>query len=238
MAPSYTVRHSMPHFIVQGRPHELACPVYYEGEVVTPTSASVSVYDASNQAVVDGATATIGADGIATYVVQGATTSGLQRARGWRVEWEINLDDGTVLTPRSKAALVRTQLYCPVTDADIVARVPSLDTADGRRISGHYHYQWAIDSAWIEVSQWLLGKENLPHLVTDSSDLWPVVLYLAVSLIFADMSSTQGDSYSAQATTYRELYVEARGQVNLDYDRDDDGVADERRAAEPTLWFC
>ncbi len=237
MAPSYTARLPLPDMIVQGRGHKLTCPVYRDGALVAPVSAAVTVYDATDTAVVSSAVATV-TDSVATYEVAGALTSGLIRSTGWRVEWALEMPDGSIITPRNTAALVRTHIYPVITDADITARVPALDLDKNRKLNRSANYQWAIDESFLEIQQWLLDQGNRPNLIVAPSALRSVHLYLALSLIFADMSTTGSDSYGTQAATYREMYREARSALTLDYDEDDDGRADQRRPANPTLWLC
>lgn len=236
MSTSYTARLPLPDHIVQGRDHKLQCPIHRDGALVTPTEGAVAVYDASGTAVVPVSPATV-EDGVATFVVPGATTAGLRRGAGWRIEWTLTLPDGAVITPRNTASLVKTHLYPVITDADIIARAPSLDPKTDKRLSKSTTYQWAIDEAWVEIQQWLIDQGNRPNLIVAPHSLRSIHLYLALALIYGDMSTSQADAYHAQAERYREAYREARDALKLAYDEDDDGRADTMRPSYPTLWL-
>src|SRR5688500_18352687 len=140
----YTAELPLPDFIVQGQDHDLTCPIYRNGTLVAPESATISIYDATNAPVVEDAAATI-TGSVPTYTVSSATTEDLTRSMGWRVEWTITLDDGTVLRPRNDAALVLSELLPVITDANIIRRVPALDPNSPSGIGSPTGYQSFID---------------------------------------------------------------------------------------------
>lgn len=232
-----TARLPLPDLIVQAQEHRLECPLYRDGALVAPVSGTVTVYDANGRAVVDAQAVTI-TDSVATYTVPAALTSGRARGMGWRVLWSLTLADGSVVTPRNDAALVRTLLYPVVTDADLIARAPALNPAVNHRISKNENYQPFLDEAWLEIQQRLIATGNRPNLVTTPHALRSVHLYLTLSLIFDDLAARMDGHYGERAAHYRALYREAWASLNLSKDVDDDGVADEQAApAEPIWWF-
>ena len=56
---TYTARFMLPDLIERGRNEVIKCQVYHNGALVAPSSGTVSVYDPSNTAKVDGASVTI-----------------------------------------------------------------------------------------------------------------------------------------------------------------------------------
>jgi hypothetical protein len=233
----HTARLPLPDFLVQGDDNVLTCPIYRTGVLVAPASATVSVFDASNTAIVDSESATI-TGSVATYEVAGAVTASLSRSMGWRVEWVITLDDGTVLRPRNDAALVRSLLQPVVTDSDLVRRVPALDPTSPRRIAGPDGYQPFLDEAWVEIVQRLISQGSFPHRVLNPSALRPVHMYLTLSLIFEDAANRLQAAFQERADYYREQYRAAFDALTLVYDTDDDGAADQRsRPAASTIWL-
>lgn len=233
----HTARLPLPDFIVQGDDNTLTCPVYRNGVLVAPASATVSVFDANNTAIVDAESATI-TGSVATYEVAGATTASLTRSMGWRVEWVITLDDGTILRPRNDACLVRSLLQPVITDADLLRRVPALDPNNPRRIAGPDGYQSFLDEAWVEIVQRLISQGSFPHRVLNPSALRPVHMYLALSLIFEDAANRLQAAFQERADQYREQYRAAFDSLTLVYDIDDDGAADQRsRPVVRTVWL-
>lgn len=239
MSASYTARLPLPDLIVQGQDHTLKCPIYRDGALVPPTEGTVAVYDAAGASVLSATITVVDGEesfGVASCVVPGTLTAGLQRAVGWRVEWTLTLHDGTVITPRNVAALVKTHLFPVITDQDIIDRAPTLTPRSNQRLSKSTTYQWAIDASWVEIQQYLWDRGNRPNLIVAPHSLRSIHLYKALELIYSDMSTTQADAYHAQAERYRELYREARESLRLPYDEDDDGRPDVVRP-EFATWF-
>jgi hypothetical protein len=115
----HTVRLPLPDMIVRDRAHTVAAPVYVDGTTaVTPASWSVAVYDPSNTSVETGT----GSSSAASHTIGSGDLSSYALGDGWRVEWVITLSDGTVLTQRNDAMLVRCGLWPVVGDVDKLAR--------------------------------------------------------------------------------------------------------------------
>ena len=232
----YTARLPLPDLIVQGRDHTLTCPIYRSGELVAPVSGTVTVLDASGALVVDEQPVSV-IDSVATYTVLAAATSGRARSMDWQVRWVLILPDGSTITPRNDAALVKTHLYPVVSDADLHARYPMLDPSTNARISDEETYQGFLDEAWVEINQRLIAKGNRPNLITTPHTLRAVHMHLALALIFDDMSTRQNEA-SERAAHHREMYREAWAGLQFSYDTDDDGRPDQQaRPAEPVWWL-
>lgn len=234
----YTVRLPLPDLIVRGRSHVLQAPVYLSGSLVTPDSATVSVYDATNAAVVDAAAATI-TGGVATYTIASGDLTSYSLGDGWRVEWVITLDSGEILTPRNDASLVRSGLWPVISDVDLARRVPGLSPSAAVQLTRATTYQDAIDEAWVEIQLRLIAKGNRPNLVMEPSALRSVHLYLALALVMEDQELRSAPVYEQRAQAYRDAYERAWAELSPRYDSDDDGVADtRRRASAATIWLC
>ena len=224
----YTARLLAPDLIERARANALSCPVYRDGALVAPTG-TVSIYDAANVAQVDGAAVTVSGS-IASYSYTPAAS--LQLGTGWRVEWTLTLA-GVVHVFRNDAALVRHRLYPVVTDADLFRRVSALDPSGSAPITSLSDYQDYLDEAWAEIQLRLIAKGNRPNLVLEPSALRQPHRDLTLAYIFDDLATRLNEAYQAQADRFRGFYETAWGHLNFDYDTDDDGVADQRRASSP-----
>ena len=235
----HTVRFPTPDLIVRGVNHTIYAPIYLSAALVAPTAAAaVSVYDASNTAIVDNQTATV-TGSIAQYTISGATTTSLTLSERWRVEWSLPISGGPTLTPRNDAALVRNGLWPVISDVDIYRRMPSLDPSGSAPIHADTNLQDQIDEAWTEIQLRLIAKGNRPNLIMEPSALREVHILLALALKFDDLASRLDTAYRDEADRYRERFEAAWDGLNPRYDVTDSGEADtRRRAVQPTVWLC
>ena len=242
---AYTARFEIPDLIERGRDNLLKCWTYHNGTLSEPSSGTVSIYDASNTAIVSAAAVTIAGapPKTAQYNLTAATLSGLSLEEGWRVEWALTMADGVVHTFRNDAALVRARLYPVVTDADLFRRHPDFDPADAASVAvAGINYQEYIDEAWIEIQQQLIARGNRPNLVMSPSSLRFVHLYAVLELVCRHFSSTAGDGsrWAELAEVYGQKTAAAWAGLNFLYDTDDDGQADDpqsRRTGHASIWL-
>ena len=235
----YTVRLPLPDAIVRATEHTIYAPVYLDGNLVAPTgggSSTVSVYNAANTAVVDGATAVISGS-VAEYDIPAATIPAtLAVEEGWRVEWSLVISGGPTLTPRNKAALVRNDLWPVISDEDIWRRVPALDPGRPGVITTMSSHQWAIDEAWTELQLEIYSRGNRPNLILEPSALRSTHLALTLYYVFDNLSHRLNPAHREAADQFRDDYRQALSRVAFDYDVGDDGRADNRRrAGTPTI---
>ena len=242
MDTTYTARFEIPDLIARGRTNLLKCPTYRSGALAAPSSGTVSIYAASNEAIISAAAVTISGS-IAQYSLTSGTLSGRSVEEGWRVEWALTMPDGVVHTFRNDGALVRARLDPVITDADIFRRHPDFDPADTASVvSAGTDYQDHLDEAWIEIQLSLISRGNRPNLIISPSALRLLHLYSALELICRNFSSSSGDGsrWIALSETYREKARSAWGDLNFVYDSDDDGSADDsdrRRAVSSSIWL-
>lgn len=180
----------------------LTAPVYRDGALVEPTSATCAVYDSSNSIVSSGS-ASIVAD-VATYTVASASTSTRTPEEGWRIEWTITLSDGEVLRPACEAVLALRRLRPVVSDQDLLRYHPALSRL---RPPTEASYQDYLDATWREVEAKLIASGKRPWLVISPQALRGYHLSLTLSAIYRDFatggpSSTEwalADKYESQA---------------------------------------
>lgn len=233
-----TARLLLPDYLVQGQDNAISCPLWQDGALVAPTSGTVSVFDASNTAIVDGATATI-TGSIATYTVTAATLpASLSRGMGWRVEWSLVVSSTTTVY-RNSAGLIKSQLAPVVTDADLFRRESALDPSGSAPVSSLSDYQDYIDEAWVTLTGRLAARGSLPHLVMEPSALREPHLLLSLHLIFQDFRTRLSETWTEKAADYRSQFEKSWDSLAFEYDTADSGQSDGRRkrSASPTVWL-
>lgn len=237
----YTARLPLPELIEQGRDNAVECAVWRDGALAAPSSGTVSLYNSSNTAIVDGASVTV-TGSIATYTVTAATVADQALEEGYRIEWALTMPDGVVHTFRNDAALVRARLYPVVTASDLYRRHPDLDPSNAASLvaSGTTH-QDALDEAWVEIQLRLIGKGNRPNLVMSPSSTRLLHLYLTLEMVFRDFSTTSGEGkWESLALSYQSKAEAAWHDLGFLYDEGDDGAVDDpqvRRTATPSIWL-
>jgi|TARA_R110000744_G_scaffold81102_5_gene159528 hypothetical protein len=228
----YTVRWALPDLIEKGADSSLVASVYLDGALVEPTSATVTVYNASNEKVVDAGVATI-ASSKASYTVTGATTSGQALGDGWRIEWAITIG-GVVTNSQNNGSLVRWRNFCPIADQDIYRRVGALNPNSAAVISSQTTYQDSLDEAHVTISQKLVAAGRRPWLIMSPSSLREVYLHLALSYIYDNLSASLSNvDFLEKAGQHREEYSAAFRALNFVYDLNEDGQGDTGLDGEP-----
>lgn len=233
----YQARTTTRAYIERDRPTVLSVGMYASGALVAPSSGTVSVYNASDAAVVSGATATI-TGSRATYTVQAASVSAEALGAGWRVEWSLTMPDTYVHLVRQSASLVRVRHVCPVTDADLYALHPDLASY---LPNGQTDWSTQIVTVWEDAQGWLESRGRRPYLVTDASALraWIRSAALAVICRMQAGDGDQSNKWAMLADMYEAKAGTERDTLSLEYDEADIGRSDgtQRAATRPTLWL-
>jgi len=224
--------------IERERPTDLRLLVYEAGSLSAPASGTVSVYNASNVAVVDGVAVTV-ASSIATYEVQTSALTDQQYGAGWRVEWSLVMGDTYTHVFREEASLVRVRLHPVISDADLLRLHPDLNSY---LPSGASSWQDQILEAWRAVTDRLEGAGRRPYLIMSPSALRPVHLAGTLELIcrLCAGAGAPDNRWHVQADRYAHEREQAWSRLVFDYDTADDGTGDQtrRRAARPQLWLA
>jgi len=233
---TYSARFTLPDLIERGVAGTLRCPMHRSGALVAPSSGTVSVFDASGTAVVDGATATI-TSSVATYPWTPPTT--LTLGDRWRVRWSLAMPDGVTHRPENEAALVRARLYCPITEADLYRVESALDPSGAAPLTSLASYADKIDEAWTQIQLRLIEAGNRPNLVIGPSALRQVVQDLALALCFADVGSRVANPAHAETSMrYRAAYEAAWMRLSLTYDTTDTGDTNApKRSPSRSVWL-
>jgi len=235
-APDYAARHELPVTLIEhNKDSTLFCPVYQNGALATPTAATVSVYNASGELVVDEAVGTIVAN-VPQYTVAAATTAEQSKGYGWRVVWSITFG-GDLHTFDHDAALCRRVGYSVVTDQDLFRRCPYLDNTTAGAITREPTMLPWRQEAWLTIQHRLLQAGRRPWLVIDAASLREPEILLALALVHEALAIRGGPQLTERAMLYRQQYESAYGKISLRYDRDDDGDVDEQRSTAGALWL-
>ena len=235
----YTARFELPTLIEQGRANSLTCRTYRGGELAAPSSGTVTVYDASNTALISAAAVTV-TNSVATYSLASATVSASARSAGWRIEWALVMPDGITHRFRNDAALCKSLLYPAVTEADLYRVASSLDPRGPACIHSEPSFEAKLDEAFTQLESRLIERGNRPNLILSPSALREAHLYLTLALIFEDFATRLNPAYEARAMGYREAFKDALERFNFVYDTGDDGAADGGatvRRGKPVLWL-
>ena len=234
----YTARFELPTLIEQGRANSLTCRTYRAGELAAPTSGTVTIYDATNTAIVSAAAVSI-TNGVATYSLAANLISSSTRGLGWRIEWALVMPDGITHTFRNDAALCKALLYPGITEADLYRVASSLDPNGPACIHSERSFGPKIDEAFTQLESRLIERGNRPNLVLSPSSLREAHLYLTLALIFEDFATRLNPVYEARANGYREAFKDALTRHNFVYDADDDGAPDSlgKRRGPSSLWL-
>jgi len=234
---NYTAHFFGPELIQKGLSANLIkAPIYLDGALVAPASGTVSVFNASNTAVIDAASVTI-TDSVAQYSIASASVASRSLEDDWMVEWTLAMPDGVSHVFRRTAALVRRRLYPVITDVDLIALHSDLAALRPATITSYQDY---INMAWRDIIDLLREAGNFPQLVMSPTSLRRVHIYLTLELIARDFSTSfgEGSKWDLLADTYAAKFEGAFGRLNFVYDSDDDGDRDaDRRAAVASIWL-
>lgn len=234
----YTPRFLGPTYLERDRDNALQLGAYYGGLLVAPSSGTVTIYNASNVAVVSAAAVTI-TSSFATYTALSSALTSQSLGSSWRIEWSLTMPDGYVHVYRNSAALVRMRLPPAATDADLYARHPELsDYLPNSETS----WQDQLDLAWLDIVGWLEGKGRRPYLVVSEWSLKPLHEFETLAIVCRLLAGTGSadNKWTSLADYYAGRANTARDALTFEYDESDTGagVAGKRTAAHPTVWLC
>ena len=179
------VQFSGPTLVEKGVDSTITAPVYLAGSLVAPTSATVTIYDASNNVIVSGGSASI-VSSVATYTLSGSTTSSLTPEDGWRFDWTLTLSTGEILQAVTDGAMVLRRIRPVVSDTDLLKYHPALTRI---RPPTESSYQDYLDMAWREVESLLIGSGKRPWLIISPHSLRLLHLHRTLALIYRDFAT-------------------------------------------------
>jgi hypothetical protein len=232
----YSFRSPYPEVLERGRQQVIQMPAYRDGALVAPSSGTVSIYDASNSAIVDAAAVTI-AGSIAQYTVLASVLpETLNLGEGYMVEWALDMPDSTTRTIRRDAAVVLRSLYPVITDTDVEAEYPDLAVHLGVSIAS---WQTFIDEAWNYIIHRLINSGQLPYLIMSPTSFRFPHKHLALHYIWKWFyRRTSGDTRAEELFKFHwDRFNQAWAEMTFKVDYDHDGRADDsdRSAAKQVV---
>lgn len=234
----HSVRFTGPTIVELGVDSIISAPVYRDGALVAPSSATVTIYDANNVVIVSAGSATLSGD-VASYTVSGATTSSLTPADGWRFDWSILVSGGLTLQAVTDGSLVLRRLRPVVADLDLLGYHPALSRL---RPATESSWQDYLDSAWREVESMLIGSGKRPWLIISPHSLRLLHLHRTLAAIYRDLATAGPGSVEwALAEKYELLATGDWNNLTLVTADPQTGQPDDqgrRSAASPTIWLC
>lgn len=232
----YAPRFKHPQVYVRGRDQRAECAVYRDGSQVAVTSGTLTVYDPSHTAVVDGAA--ISLSGSTAYYDLTAVShlpATATLGAGWQERWALLMADGVTHTFVRDCYVGLRQAYPPVSDVDLLDLYP--DMAE-ELLDGVSHMQRFGDAAWAEILRWAFSIGIWPHRNIASSAMFDLLLHTWLRNVLAYLvRRTNDERFVLLWEHHRDSAEVSRSQLALKLDQDEDGFADEehRRGLTPVV---
>ena len=224
-------RFPSPRFMVNGVDVTVDFPVYEEGALAAPASGTYTLYKGTTSQFSGAVTV---ASDIATRAVA-LSTLGLSQDVDYVEEWELVID-GETYTFRRDVYIVRRDLYPVVTDQDLIRVHSNLASLRPSTLDSYESYR---EEAWDQIVGRLLGLGNLPQLITNSWVFRTSHLWLTLSLIAIDFATEESGlgKWTKSIERYEKKYQAAWDAIQLEYDTDEDGAADQRKSGIPVYFL-
>ena len=213
-----SVRRFRPALLVQNEDNVLTATfVDMAGDTVSISSGTVTVYDQSGNSVSTGSASV--SSNVATYTVSAAETTSQTRGRGWKVVWKMD-----TVEVRERAALITTDMFCPITSQDLLDEEPVLYDLEHEDDTG-VDVEWStfLYSAYKRFYSRLMNVERWPWLVMSPEAFRTYLIYDALAGIFRSLATGATTSYTEKADKYQSLADENWKTLRFDYDASDNG---------------
>lgn len=221
-----------PDLIPYGQAWSLDLVWRLDGDIVTPTTCTVTLYNANGAAVLTNASTTEPEVGRRRLALTSADTEGETLSDGWRAVWHITYD-GNLYEVTRDVALCKYVPRCPVVTQDLYDLHPTLRSS---RPVGLDNFDAQIRQAWIRVTEWVYNQGRRPWLVVSAGSLRDLVIAEALAIVFSD-GRGPNPRFEQLAAENRTAAKELRGSLRFEYDDDEDGVADGQQSASPVLFL-
>ncbi len=237
---SYQARLGFPDMLERGRTQTIALDTFLDGAVSAPTSGTVSVFDSSNTAIVDGEAVTVASSRATFSLLSTVIPDTLSVSIGYRIEWVLLMADGVVHTFRRDAFLVNKVLQIPITNQDLLDEYSDLGSLVATATT---FLQTKIDAAWKAHIGRLVSDGILPQRIISPWSLRQTMIDLSLSKVFADMYATTGGTdgkYLALSGKHLEQFTDAFADLNFSYDNSGDGHdsnPSKRDAGAASVWL-
>lgn len=234
---SYDV--AQPDILQAGRPNTVALTVRHRGAIVTPDSATFTLYpNGSQTAVIDAQAATITAEGVSTYTIPAATldatVSGRDYGAGWMETWAVTIG-GVVYTRNRPAAMSIRPIEPTVSDQDLIDEHSDLLALAP---SGTTNLEKYRASAWGDILRRWIREGGCLWNIGNPGLFFECERELALGKFFMDIAKNDGnEGYQQAYEHHRREYAAKWKAIAAQYDRDQDGRLDDPDSVEagPTI---
>jgi hypothetical protein len=221
---TYAARVAYPSLLVSGKDTRVQLPIYYDGDLVAPTSGTYTLLAIGGTSVVTAAVSIVSS--VATYTIPAATlASSLPLGEGYMEVWLLSFSGETAAREyRRTAALAKCPIFPVITDLDLIGEYDALaDQRTGRMAS----FQGPIDQAWKQVVMRLIEEGRLPYMVRTPDALREAHLHLSLAKLFQSFGlNADGNHWRELAKIEQERYEKAWGSASVQLDQSQNGLVD------------
>lgn len=203
------------------------------GEAKTYASAVTwTLLDEGGSTVASG-TATVSGSSVSASV-SGSSTEGYAFSAFWTWHWET--EHGLFI---EQAALVRSDLHCPLTEQDILDECPELVGIQWSDAAGDV-IPWSrfILAAYKDFYGRLAAVRRWPWKVVNPWAFRPFLVKAALSKAFSSLATDDNERYTAAAERYGKAADLAWGEIRVLYDEgESNSPGAETVPAEPVIYL-
>lgn len=232
----YAIRSYRPHLLTRGSDTSISMSLY-DLQTGDPQSLSggvtVEVKDDSGVVQSSGSASISGDTFTASYTVASASLTDLSYASNWRVEW--STDYGLHI---ESAALVRTNVHCPLIAQDLLDEDPELYHAQWRDLQGStVPWDRFIQAAYREFYSRLTTIKSWPWKIVNPDAFRTYLINSALSRVYRSLMADDNERYQTKADYFkREADVEW-GRIELLFDTAEGGTSATRAQAQPIIYL-
>ena len=178
-----------------------------DGALVTPTSATVTLYSPGGAVLVAATAATVGSE--LTYTLDASDEGTWVLDEGYTARWDYTIASVARVQEHLFDVVLRPILAnIPVTVDDLKNADPSIDAMLSQSSQSTDAHQRYIQSAWVDVYAWIKSKGRRPWLIADSRVLYRVTKARALELLCRSSMMSPGDKYGFLAEVYEKTMLE------------------------------
>ena len=235
----HAIRRHKPALIVRGETTTLTLTLYDigTGEPVDLSGAVTgTLKDAAGAIVATGACSISGTgSSVASFTVAGSTTEGRPFDAYWSLEWDV-IDVGVY---REQAALIRSDVHCPITDQDLLDVAPELYGIQWLDASGDV-IPWgrALLASYREFYSRLATVKRWPWKVVNPWAFRSYLIQASLGMTFASLSTDGNTRYAEIAEAHRVRAELEWSRIQVLYDAAEDGSSGSTQvASQPVVYL-
>lgn len=234
---SYAVGRRVPLLLVRGSAQTIQAPVRRgsTGDLVAPTSATVTILRPDGSTLVSGASAPISSS-VAGYTLTPGASEAL--GAGWTVSWSLTMTDGDMVPWREDAYLCEYVPPCSISAVDLYTTVPELRyrVPESQGASGTDEgWQPQIDAAYEDLLRKLIDNGHRPWQIRTVAGYHPWLLSRALQRCLEAVPATPGDTWETERRSAHFRQSAADGNLRIQYA---DELSSTHRGAGPIIRLC